>query len=307
MRRTPTAILPLLLAACATPAPETPAAPAPTAEAAGASEPPEPPAKVAPVDIDGPDGIRRWGQWEGPKDGPAVSGKKAWVIAPRAAQAGGKLSFSNVGLGLVDVEKAGGAEVVFSIQKQRFAVPAALAWPAEAAKGIKKGDPVLCALGGEVVIARAEAASAKAVTCAFRREEKTRRERVPATEVRRLDGKTEPGAPAIVRFESDRASSYLGTVLLARGGEVWVQVAGAGESDARAVRQVKAANVEVIDAARPLKVGDACLATDLAGVTPCKVTKVIDGGLSCVVDFEGGSAGSKGEWAIGEIAPAGKR
>ncbi len=60
-----------------------------------------------------------------------------------------------------------------------------------------------------------------------------------------------------------------------------------------------------IDMAKPLKVGDPCLATSIAKVEPCKVTKVIDGGLAYEVSFEGGG-GMKEEWGMDEVAPAPK-
>lgn len=309
-RSTPIPLL-LLLAACG---PATPDANAPvatsSATASAAPAVPDPPAKTGP-DADAPDGVRRWAAWDGPKTGAAITTKRAWVIAPNTLGSGSdKLSFSSVELRLVDVEKANGDEVVFRDRKQTYAVPAALAWPAEAPKGLAKGAVARCAFGGNSVVARLEAAAAdaKSVTCAFRFMEKTRRERMAAADVLPLHGKIEPGAPAIVRFGSDASTRYRGTVMAVSGDDVWVKIdAQFGEGDARAsraVHKVRATSVEVIDLAKPLKAGDACEATDIAGLVPCKVKKVIEGGLAYVVEFEGGSASGRKEWSFDEVAPA---
>lgn len=305
--------MPLLfvLAACGGAQPEAVSpAPSATASAAPSASAPEPPAKVAP-DADGPDGVRRWAAWEGPKNGASITTKRAWVVAPNTAVAGSdKLSFASVELRVVDVEKAGGEEIVFRDRKQTYAVPAALAWPAEAPKGLAKGAVARCAFGGNSVVARVEAADAKGASCAFRFMEKTRRERVAATDVLKLTGKIEPGAPALVRFGSDATARYRGVVMAASGDDVWVKIDGQfGEGDARAgraVHKIKADRVESIDLAKPLKAKDACLAVDIAGVVPCKVGKVIEGGLAYVVDFEGGSASGRKEWTFDEVAPAAK-
>jgi hypothetical protein len=301
----------LLLAACGGAQPEA-ANPAPTASAtASASAAPEAPAKTGP-DADGPDGVRRWAAWDGPKTGPALTTKRAWVVAPNTASAGSdKLSFASVELRVVDVEKADGNEVVFRDRKQIYAVPAALAWPAEASKRVTKGGVARCAFGGNSVVARIESADAKAATCAFRFMEKSRRERTPLTDLLPLSGKLEPGAPVIVRFESEASARYRGAVMAASGDDVWVKIdAQFGEGDpraSRAVHKLKAASVEVIDVAKPLKVKDGCLAADIAGLVPCKVGKVIDGGLAYVVEFDGGSASGRKEWAFDEVAPLPKK
>jgi hypothetical protein len=303
----------LLFAAACSAAPEAKDPPAPSATADAPPPPPiEPaPAKVAP-DSDGPDGVRRWASWEGPKTGAAITTKRAWEIAPNTAKPGSdKLSFASVDLRVVDVEKADGNEVVFKDRGQRYAVPAALAWPAEPTKGLAKGAPVRCAFGGSSTVARVDAADARSVTCAFRFMEKTRRERTPAAEVRPLSGRLETGAPALLRFGSDAGTQYRGWIVATSGDDVWVALdTQFSEGDARAgraVHKVRAAGVEVIDVAKPLKVGDGCLATDITSIVPCKVSKVIEGGLAYVVDFEGGAAGSHKEWTFDEVAPVGKK
>jgi hypothetical protein len=270
----------------------------------------EPAAPVAPAkpgpDADGPDGIRRLAVWEGPKAGKAVTTKKAWVIAPNT-MGDDKLSFSSVSLRLVSVEKGDGNELVFTDRNVKYAVPAALAWAAEPAKGVKKGSVVRCNFGGNTTVARVDAVDAKGVTCTFRFMEKTRKEKMALEEARVLSGKLEPGAPAFVRFEGDD-KRYRAVVVTVDGDDAWVTVDthfSDGPRAGRAVHKVKAAAVEVIDMSRPLKAGDACLATQFAEAQVCKVAKVLDGGLAYAVTFADGSA-AHGELGLDEVAPAPK-
>lgn len=314
-RSTPPTLLSLLvaLAACggATPEARDPAAATADAAPSASPAPAEPPGRINP-DADSPDGVRRWASWDGPKSGTALTTKRAWVVAPSAATAGtDKLSFAAVELRLVEVVKADGDEVVFKDRKQTYAVPAALAWPAEAARAASapaRGSAVRCAFGGGSVVARVEAVDARSVTCAFRLQEKSRKEKMAAADVVRLAGKIEPGAPAIVRFGSDTSVRYRASVMAVSSDDVWVKVdhqfAEGDPRAGRAVHKMRAAGVEIIDVTRPLKVGEACLATDITGVVPCKVTRVIDGGLAYVVEHDGGSAGDRKEWTFDEVAPA---
>jgi hypothetical protein len=309
----------LLAAACGSSTPEAKEpSPAPSASAAASSEPvstpttaAEPAATGAPSkagsDADGPDGIRRIAAWEGPKAGKAVTTKKAWVIAPNTMGRGDKLSFSSVSLRLVSVEKGDGNELVFTDRGVKYAVPAALAWAAEPAKGLKKGSVVRCNFGGNTTVARVDAVDAKGVTCTFRFMEKPRKEKMALEEARVLSGKLEPGAPAFVRFEGDD-KRYRAVVATVDGDAAWVTVDtqfGDGPRAGHAVHKVKAAAVEVIDMTLPLKAGDACLATQMGDVQACKVTEVLDGGLAYKVTFADGSA-SHGELGLDEVAPAPK-
>ncbi|HVK63964.1 MAG TPA: hypothetical protein VM694_05805, partial [Polyangium sp.] len=103
--------------ATSTPPSDAPSA-APTAtptaapEAKPAAEPEKPKGLVH--DVDGPDGIRRWALWDGPKTAAAITTPKAWVIAPNMGRLGEtKESFAAVRLKLVTVAKADANEVVY--------------------------------------------------------------------------------------------------------------------------------------------------------------------------------------------------
>jgi hypothetical protein len=291
-------------AGTATPPDTKSASPAPATDKTAAGKPAH--------DADGADGVRRWASWDGPKKGTAITTKKAWVFAPNLSAAGSeKESFGAVALTLVTVTKADADEVMFEHRGKKYAVPAALARPAEARAGVKKGSAARCSFGGSSIVGRIEAADAKGVTCAFRFMDKTKTEKLTPEEVFALDGKVDMGASALVRFESDPDAWYEGLVVAASGEDAWVSVStqfsmqGDPRAD-RSVHKVKAANVMPIDMSRPLKVGDACLATSIARISPCKVTKVIDGGLAYEVSFADGGSGIKKEWALGEVAPAPK-
>jgi hypothetical protein len=296
----------------AAPAPAAAAPAKPSAEAKAEAPPAAAPASSAkPVnDADGPDGVRRWASWDGPKTGAAITTKKAWVVAPNLGGSSDKDSFGAVALKLVDVAKADANEVVYESRGKKYATPAALARPPARPGAVKKGGVALCSFGGSSVVGLIEAADAKSVTCAFRFMEKTRKEKLTPEEVLPLDGKPDLGAPALVRFESDPDTWYEAMIVAATGDDVWASVSTQfSEGDPRAgrsVHKVKAAGAKVIDLSKPLKVGDPCLATSIATIEPCKVTKVIDGGVAYAVSFEGGGGGFRKEWELGTVAPAPK-
>jgi hypothetical protein len=261
------------------------------------------------IDSDGADGVRRMASWDGAKEGAAITTKKAWAFAPNLGSAGSnKLSFGTMALTLVDVVKADAKELSFALEGNKYAVPAVLARAAEASKGLKKGAAARCSFGGSSSLGRIEAASASSVTCAFRFMDKTRKEKLAPEAVLVLDGTLALGAPALVRFEMSE-SRYTGMVLAVSGEDAWVSVDtmfSTGDPRAgRSVHKVKTANVTAIDASKPLKVGDPCLAAQFGDVEPCKITKVIDGGVAYELKFDGDNGGSsKKEWEMGQIAPA---
>lgn len=295
-------------------APDTSAAAKPPADAKSAPPSDDKAAKPAASahDADGPDGVRRWASWDGPKEGAAITTKKAWVFAPNlSGSASDKDSFGAIALTLVDVVKSDSNEVVFENRKSKYAVPVSLARAAEAPKGLKKGSIALCSFGGSSVVARIEAVDAKSVTCAFRFMDKTRKEKLAPEEVLPLDGKLGIRAPVLARFDSDPDTWYDGFVVAASGEDVWVNVETQFGADndprkGRMVHKLKAANVKLIDMTKPLKVGDACLADHIARIQPCKVAKVVDGGLAYVVSFEGSPARNDKEWTLDQVTPAPK-
>jgi hypothetical protein len=262
-------------------------------------------------DVDSPDGIRRWALWDGPKTGKAITTKKAWVIAPNmGSMSSNKDSFGSVRLKLVTVAKADANEVIYEDRGNKYAVPAALARPAEAPKGLKKGAFVVCNFGASYALARVDAVDAKSVTCLVRFMEKTRKEKVAPDEVLALEGPLGLSSPALIRFEGSDEDQYDGVVIATSGEDAWVHVETQfGDNDKRGgrfVHKVKTKDVTPIDVSKPLAKGAPCLATNHARIEPCTVKEVIDSGLAYVVSFGEGDSGIKKEWEIGTVAPTPK-
>ena len=280
----------------------------PTTTATVASKPEAP--KVV-YDIDGPDGVRRMAKWDGPEDGEVITAKKAWVVAPNMQVAGSnKLSFETPTLMLADVIKADAKEVVFEVNKNRYAVPAALARTGST-KGLKKGMAARCSFGGSSVVGRLDAVDQKSATCAVRFLEKTEKVKLTAEEILPVAGDTLGfGAPIVALSEGASATPHDGWVVAESATDVWVTVERQFPDEARRVNGVvyklpKSA-VRPIDAAKTLKVGDACLARQVASMAPCKVTKVIDGGVAYVVSFDDNFGSPWKEWTMDLVAPGPK-
>jgi len=287
--------------------PPPPAAPAPppAPSAAPVAPPKEPKAKGSEFDNDGADGIRRWGNWDGPKQGTAITTKRAWVIAPNLISASSpKSSFATVFPRVADVVKTDANEVVLAEKWGQFAVPAALARPAEAPKNLKKGMIVRCPFGGNSVVARVDATDATNTTCAFRFVDQARKEKVPTSDVMRLDGTMQMGAPVHARFESSPDEWFEGFLVATEGDAAWVsletQFAAPDPRANKSAQKVKASDVRVVDASKGLQRGDACVAPDFGKIEPCTIKRVLDIGLGYEVNFEGGRTQ---ELELGRVAP----
>lgn len=286
------------------------AQPTATATASASTAPsPEPPKVVH--DVDGPDGVRRMARWDGPQDGEVITAKKAWVVAPNMQVDGStRLSFETPLLMLVDVVKADAKEVVFELNKNRYAVPAALARTGST-KGVKKGMAARCSFGGNHLVGRLDAVDAKSATCVVRLVDRTEKVKLTAEEILPIAGdKLAFGAPVVATSAGKSAAQHDGWVVAESGTDVWVTVERQFPDDARRVNGVvyklpKSA-VQVIDAARPLKVGDACLARQIAAMAPCKITKVIDGGVAYTVSFDDSFGSPWKEWTMDLVAPGPK-
>ncbi len=280
----------------------------PEAKPAAQAEPAKPKGLVH--DADGPDGIRRWALWDGPKTAAAITTKKAWVVAPNLGQLGAtKESFGAVRIKLVTVLKADANEVVYEERGNKYAVPAALARPAVAPKGLKKGAYAICNFGGSHWVGRIEAVDAKSATCALWFMNKLRKEKLPLEEVLAFEGPFGMGSHGMVHFEggSDTDTWYPAQVFAVSGEDAWVEIEtqfgnGYGEREGRSVHKVKTSNVRPIDVSKPLAVGAPCLTEDNPRLGDCKVKRVIEGGLAYELTFKDGQP-VKEEWDIGTVAP----
>ena len=68
----------------------------------------------------------------------------------------------------------------------------------------------------------------------------------------------------------------------------------------KSAHKVKTSAVRVIDAARGLQRGDACVAPDFGKIEPCTVKRILEGGLAYEVTFEGDRLQ---EFELGRVAP----
>jgi hypothetical protein len=304
--RSSSLLVPLLFLALACAGAEAPPAEsAPSGPPPALASAPPPPVPTEPADpgaaapsgsthdLDGADGVRRWRSWDGPIEGMPVGTAKAWVIAPNTISANdSKSSFSSVAPRLAEVAASDTKETIVRESWGQFAVPASLTRLAQPVAGLKQGATALCAFGGSSVVARIDAADAKRVTCAFLFMEKPRKESVAADEVLPLDGSLGFGAPAHARFGAgvDDPDWYEGFVISADTDHVWISIATQfADGDPRAGRSVHklpAANVRAAEIAKPLKVGERCLATEIARIAACTVKKVLAGGLGYSVAFD---------------------
>ncbi|MDI3285965.1 hypothetical protein [Polyangium sp. 15x6] len=286
------------------------ATPTAAPEAKPAAEPEKP--KELVHDVDGPDGIRRWALWDGPKTGAAITTPKAWVVAPNMGRLGEtKDSFGAVRIKLVTVLKADANEVVYEERGNKYAVPAALARPAVAPKGLKKGAFAICNFGQSHWVGRIEAVDAKSATCALRFMKKLRKEKLPLEEVLAFETPLGMGSYVMVRFADggpDPDTSYAGQVFAVSGEDAWVTVEtqfgnGYGAREGRRVHKVKTANLTPIDVSKPLAVGAPCLTEDVVRFGACTVKQVFDGGLGYVLTFKDNPSPVQEEWDLGTVAP----
>ncbi|TKD13285.1 hypothetical protein [Polyangium fumosum] len=285
------------------------ATPTAAPEAKPAAEPEKPKGLVH--DADGPDGVRRWALWDGPKTGAAITTPKAWVVAPNMGSLKEtKDSFGAVRIKLVTVAKADANEVVYEERGNKYAVPAALARPAAPPKGLKKGAFAICNFGQSHWVGRIEAVDAKSATCALRFMKKLRKEKLPLEEVLAFEAPLGMGSYAMVRFEGgpDTDTSYAAQVFLVSGEDAWVTVEtqfgnGYGAREGRRVHKVRASNLTPIDVSKPLAVGAPCLTEDVVRFGACTVKKVFDGGLAYVLAFKDNESPIQEEWDLGTVAP----
>lgn len=298
-------LIPSLVLACAEPS-EPPLTPHAAGESTAIAPPPPPPPSASappvvdaapptasPHDADDGDGVRRWVSWKGPTAGSVVATPTAWAIAPNTlGVTPGKPSFSSVMVRIAEVVSSNEQETILRENWGRFAVPAALVQPAQPAPGLKRGAVARCSFGGNSVVGRIEAVTPKQVTCAFLFMEKPRQEKLAPEQILPLDGTPRLGAPVLARFASDASAWYDGFVVASDGEKLWVSIdTQFGQGDPRegqSVHEFAASDVRVLDLKR-LEVGAPCVAPDIGRVAPCKVKKVIAGGLGYSVAFEGGA------------------
>lgn len=265
-------------------------------------------------DADGPDGVRRWALWDGPKTGTAISTERAWAVVAKLTDTGNKLSFGSVAVDLVDVVKADANEVVYTTKydnKEKDAVPAALARPEATPKGVKKGSLVFIENIGSMSVGHVEAVEDGLVTLAYRFGGETTKGDRDLASLFALEGPLGLGSPVMARFDGSD-EPFPGWIVATSADSAWVSMdvsfsgSGHGDREERHVHKVKKANVTPIDVLKPLAVGAPCLGTRIVTFEPCTVKKVLEGGIAYVVAFDGVSGTEEKTVEVGMVAPAPK-
>ena len=266
--------LAILAAACgsAEPAPTTPtatatptAAPTATPTAAPTASAAAPPEKAKPV--------QRFWAWDGPSEGPAITGKRAWTAVPtgQATDRG-----RHVFISVEDFVKTDGANNVWRTPLTDLVVPVALAAPLAPPTGLKKGDPVLADNSNDIAFGLVESVDGETVKMKYVFGDLVGDFEAKLSETVRIDGALRLGVP--VAFKLD-GKLYAGRFLAKSATDAWMALE---YTDDQPFAKAKAADVRAIGTAA-LKVGDACLYDNIFGtrneLRPAKVTKVIEGGL----------------------------
>ncbi len=263
------------------------------------------PAKVV-YDVDGADGIRRMVKWSGPVPGEVIGSKKAWAVVPNMlVENSTKRSFEMQTIEFVDVLSADAKEVVFEINKEKYAVPAALA-RAGGTKGLKKGAAARCNSERNALIGIVTSVDKKSVKCKVRFLSATQEINLTPEEVLPLfPEKHSFGTPLVVRSSNAAGSRHEGIALVENGAEHFAIFERGfpdySNHETGSVFKVSTSNIQPIDPAKFLKVGDTCLARQIQLVVPCKVTKVIDGGFAYEVQFEDKLGSPEKEWTLGMV------
>jgi hypothetical protein len=285
-------LLPLVVTACSGAAEQTPPRAAPVQTAVPASPPAaagspsgaptedpiadtaSPPRRARPQ-------FRFW-SFDGPADGPAITGKRAWTaIADGAAED----RWRHVFISVESFVKTDGKNNSFTAPFGDVVSPVGLAANLAPPAALKKGDPVLAENGNSSAPARVVSIDGETVTMSYVFGELTGELEAPRSELLLLDGTLKMGAP--VAFKAD-GKWTAGQLLAKTAQDAWVALHWVDNSP---YVKTKAADVQPIDVTRLLKVGDKCLSLGPMNkneLVPGKVTKVLDDGVFYEVKLDSG-------------------
>jgi hypothetical protein len=224
--------------------------------------------------------VLRFWAWDGPADGPAITGKRAWTaIAEGAATDRDRRVFVSV----EDFAKVDGKNNLFTAPFGDIVSPVALAANLAPPAKLGAGDPVFAENDSDSSFGRVTKVSGDTVTMSYAFGELESELDAPKAEVVLVDGTLKLGAP--VAFKAGGKWSA-GRFLAKTADEAWVAPHWV---DNDPVVRLKLADVRAIDAAKALKVGDACVCAGPAQkgeLLPGKVTKA--GGVFYEVKLDGG-------------------
>jgi hypothetical protein len=243
---------------------------APAASSAEIVTPPKPEKRV----------LQFW-SWDGPTDGPAITGKRAWT-----AIAEGKADdrYRRVFISVEPFTKVDGKNNVFTAPYGEVVSPVALAANLTPPASLKKGDAVFADNSNDSAFGRVTKIEGETVTMSYVFGQLAGEHEAPKAEVVLLDGTPKLGAPVAYRVDG---KWHVGRLLLKGAEEAWVAPHWVDNSP---FVKVKGADVRVIDVSKLLKVGDACIALGPNGneLVPGKVVKVLDDGVFYDVAIPGG-------------------
>ncbi len=282
----------LALAACGGPAeqtpPNTPAATsapastaAPTASATASAAPvASATASAAANAAPAKPTLRFWG-YDGPAEGPAITGPRAWTAVPSGPADD---RYRRVFISVEDFVKTANGENHFRTARNDLVAPVAMAVNLAPPASLKKGDPIMAESANDSAIARVVSVDGDTVTMKYVFGDLVGEMEAPKSEVMPLDGTLRLGAPVAFKREG---KWYAGRLLAKNAQDAWVAL---HYTDGEPYVKVKAADVRAIDVTKVLKIGDKCVSDSAATakneLLPGKITKVIEDGMFYEVTLE---------------------
>ncbi len=218
-----------------------------------------------------------WTDYAGPAAGPVLTGPRAWTAAPNTIDMKGGSSFATVALSVEDFVSTDGKENLFGAGDNRFYAPVGTGVALKAPAGLKVGDAVVAAFGGGAITGRVTAVDGDKATIEQYFVGSVRTDSIPTNELLLLDGTVHPGA--LVTFTGDNGQDA-GMVLQNTADTVWVM------SEGHVVKK-STGDVQIMVTA-PLAAGAACLGSQFAPLTACKVKKVLGHGVAYEVKLGDG-------------------
>lgn len=228
--------------------------------------------------------VRFW-DYDGPAEGPAITGARGWTAVPTGAASD---RYRHVFISVEDFVKTAGGENHWRTPSNDLVVPIAMGANLAAPAALKKGDPILAENSNDSAVARVLSVEGETVKAKYVFGDLVGDLEVARSEVLLLDGTLRLGTPVAFK-RSDRW--YVGKLIAKSATDAWVAL---HYTDNEPYAKVKAADVRAIDVKKVLAVGDKCVADSSYAskneLWPAKVTKVIEDGLFYEVKTDKGQA-----------------
>lgn len=273
----------ILAAACGPSEQKPPTTPAPTATASASAAPAVTASATATASADasaaepparpGRPTMRFW-DYDGPAEGPAITGKRGWTAVPSGEA---KDAYRHVFLSVEDFVKTDGKSNFWRSPAGDIVAPISMADNLAPPAKLKKGDPVFAENSNDNTLGRVEVGDGDTIKLKSVFGDLVGDHEAPRAEVVLLDGTLRFGAP--VAFKKD-AKWWTGRLIAKTATDAWIALE---YTDNQPYAKVKVADVRAIDVTKILKVGDKCLADSPIAtrneLVAGQVTKVIEGGV----------------------------